>query len=209
MVKQIHNALPEYIDPNNKNPRLYMLSKQSDEDLMIDFRDGNEHAFSELYSRHKGGLYRFFYRQCSNASDAQELLQDVWFNLIRARERYQVSAKFTTYLYRMAHNRLVDYYRRRSNSLPVSYSDNYEADCETLVADHSADPEIQMDVKRKIKELQKQLDSLPEAQREAFMLREEAGLSLEQIAATTGVNVETAKSRLRYAVAKIRKNVSL
>ena len=186
-----------------------MLSKQLDEDLMIEYRDGNEQAFTVLYGRHKGGLFRYFYHQCSNASDANELLQDVWFNLIRARERYQVSAKFTTYLYRLAHNRLVDYYRRKSHSLPASYSDNYEADCETMVADNSANPEIHMDVKRQIEKLLEQVDVLPEAQREAFLLREEAGLSLEEIAVTTGVNVETAKSRLRYAVSKIRKQAQI
>ena len=82
-----------------------------DEELMNRYRDGDAHAFEVLYTRHKGPLYRYLLRQCGAAALAEELFQDVWMKLIRARERYEARAKFTTYLYHLAHNRLIDHYR--------------------------------------------------------------------------------------------------
>src|SRR5436190_18395294 len=84
-----------------------------DEDLMLAYRDGNAAAFDQLYRRHKGPLYRYLLRQCRDAAAAEELFQDVWMNLVRARAGYTVTARFSTYLYRLAHNRLIDHYRRR------------------------------------------------------------------------------------------------
>jgi hypothetical protein len=83
----------------------------SDEELMERYRDGDAGAFDLLYARHKGGVYRYMLRQCNDRGIAEELYQDVWTNLIRARAGYAVTAKFTTWLYRLAHNRLIDHYR--------------------------------------------------------------------------------------------------
>ena len=94
-----------------------MNKTHSDEDLMLGYRNGDAAAFEVLYIRHKGALYRYLLRQCRIAAVAEELLRDVWLNLVRARERYEVRAKFTTYLFRLAHNRLIDYYRRQSTGL--------------------------------------------------------------------------------------------
>jgi len=85
-----------------------------DEELMVAYRDGNLGAFEALYRRHKGGLYRYLLRQCRDNAVAEELFQDVWLNLIRSRGSYVVSSRFTTYLYRVAHNRLIDHYRRQA-----------------------------------------------------------------------------------------------
>ncbi len=170
---------------------------------MLGYRNGDAAAFEVLYIRHKGALYRYLLRQCRIAAVAEELLQDVWLNLVRARERYEVRAKFTTYLFRLAHNRLIDYYRRQSSGLPMSYTD------EPLVEEvpDAAQPaaETKLDLKRQAARLKEHIAGLPEAQREAFLLREETGLSIEQIAEVTDVNPETAKSRLRYAVARLRR----
>ncbi|NBR29496.1 MAG: sigma-70 family RNA polymerase sigma factor, partial [Betaproteobacteria bacterium] len=93
----------------------------SDEELMERYRDGDAGAFDLLYARHKGAVYRYMLRQCGDRGVAEELYQDVWMNLIRARAGYAVTAKFTTWLYRLAHNRLIDHYRSRSGGVPVSY----------------------------------------------------------------------------------------
>jgi RNA polymerase sigma-70 factor (ECF subfamily) len=93
----------------------------TDETLMLGYRDGDAAAFDVLYGRHKGGIYRYLLRQCRNAALADELFQDVWMNLIRARAGYTVQAKFSTYLYRIAHNRLMDHFRR--NDAGVSLDD--------------------------------------------------------------------------------------
>jgi RNA polymerase sigma-70 factor (ECF subfamily) len=186
-----------------------MVDGLSDEALMQSYCDGDGRAFEVLYGRHKGPLYRYFLRQCRMAAVAEELFQDVWLNLIRARARYVASAKFTTYLYHLAHNRLIDHYRRQAHGLPVSYDDDPE---DPLVERVAASPEQQPDARlarsRQMERLVAVLGQLPEAQREVFLLREEGGLSLEEIAMTTGVNVEAAKSRLRYALTKLRQGMA-
>ena len=95
-----------------------------DEELMSRYRFGDAGAFEVLYKRHKGPLYRYLLRQCGAAAQAEELFQDVWFKVIRARERYEARAKFTTYLYHLAHNRLIDHYRRARTGVPISYNDD-------------------------------------------------------------------------------------
>ena len=180
----------------------------SDEDLMRRYRAGDTHAFEVLYARHKGGLYRYFLRQCRIAAVAEELFQDVWMSLIRARERYEARAKFTTYLYHLAHNRLIDHYRRAKTGVPISYGDDPdEAKIDQVAEAEAREPENELDRRRQALRLLELLAALPEAQREAFLLREESGLSLEEIAEATGVNRETAKSRLRYALAKLRQGM--
>jgi RNA polymerase sigma-70 factor, ECF subfamily len=184
-----------------------MDGSQTDEALMTLYQNGDARAFEMLYARHKGGLYRYFLRQCGVAATAEELYQDVWTNLIRARSNYEPRAKFTTYLYRLAHNRLVDHYRRAASGVPLSYDDDVD-DQEPLV-ERVADlpqrqPDNQLDARREAQRLRALIADLPEAQREVFLLSEEAGLSLKEIAQTIGVNAETAKSRLRYAIAKLR-----
>ena len=168
------------------------------------YRDGDVRAFELLYARHKGPLYRYFVRQ-AGAIAAEELFQDVWMNLIRARVRYEARAKFTTWLYRLAHNRLIDHYRRTHAALPLSYSDDPEESLLDNLPDAPMyEPDRALDRGRLAQRLVRALEQLPEAQREAFLLREEGGLSLDEIAAATEVNLETAKSRLRYALAKLR-----
>src|SRR2546429_3296055 len=82
----------------------------SDEDLMLAYAAGDAAAFDALYARHKGGVYRYLLRQCRQGVAVDELFQDVWMNLIRARRSYTPSAEFATYLYPLAHNRVIDHY---------------------------------------------------------------------------------------------------
>jgi len=186
-----------------------MDNAASDEELMNRYRDGDATAFEVLYTRHKGPLYRYLLRQCGAAALAEELFQDVWMKLIRARKRYEVRARFTTWLYTLAHNRLIDHYRRASNSLPISYDDDPDEPLIEQVADSAArEPDNELERRRVGQRLLEQIAALPEAQREAFLLREESGLSLEEIARVTGVNAETAKSRLRYALTKLRQGLT-
>lgn len=169
---------------------------------MLAYRDGDADAFETLYRRHKGALYRYLLRQCGQAANAEELFQDVWINLIRARARYEVRAKFKTYLFTLAHNRLVDHYRRRGEILAAD-----TAAVEDLAAEPSTQPDRQLDTKRRVRQLLGLIERLPDAQRETFLLREEAGLTLEEIAKVTRVGVEAAKSRLRYALVKLRQGM--
>lgn len=182
----------------------------SDEQLMLAYRDGDAGAFDTLYRRHKGPVYRYMLRQCRDAGVADELFQDVWMNLIRARESYTVQAKFTTYIYTMAHNRLIDHYRKYGQAQWVSFDDDSEE--APVIAEPAAaprdEPEKHLDIKQQAAQLLQVLGELPPPQREAFVMQYEGGMSVEEIADATGVTRETAKSRLRYALAKIRQGLT-
>lgn len=171
------------------------------------YRDGDAGAFDVLYSRHKGGVYRYLLRQCREAAVAEELFQDVWMNLIRARAGYTVQAKFTTWLYRLAHNRLVDHYRKTSPAVLVSLEEE-EGEAVHEVPDGRERPADEaLDARRHAARLLELIAGLPEAQREAFLMQQEGGMSVEEIAQATGVTRETAKSRLRYAVSKLKQGM--
>jgi len=195
-------------DPETAARAFTGMTEATDEELMQRYRDGDTQAFEALYARHKGPVYRYLLRQCGVAALAEELFQDVWMNLIRARERYAVRARFTTWLYTLAHHRIIDYYRRQAASLPISYDDDPDEPLIEQVADSDIhQPDNEFERRRQAQQLLALLAQLPEAQREAFLLREEGGLSLDEIAEATGVNLETAKSRLRYATAKLRQGM--
>ncbi|MDP1537541.1 MAG: sigma-70 family RNA polymerase sigma factor [Burkholderiales bacterium] len=176
----------------------------TDEALMLGYRDGDAAAFDVLYSRHKGGIYRYLLRQCRNAALTDELFQDVWMNLIRARAGYAVQAKFSTYLYRIAHNRLMDHFRRGGTGVSL---DDESAPVDEPVAPRSDEPQASAEARQQAAQLLALLDALPDEQRAAFVLQQEGGLSIEEIAAATGVTRETAKSRLRYALVKLRQGM--
>ena len=177
----------------------------SDEELMLAYAAGDAAAFDALYSRHKGGVYRYLLRQCRQPGIADELFQDVWMNLIRGRASYAPTAKFTTWLYRLAHNRMVDYFRASGHLTLVSADDEAHEDAViALPAARSTEPAVQAENRELGMRLRAALSALPPAQREAFLLQQEAALSLPEIAELTGVGVETVKSRLRYALAKLR-----
>lgn len=170
---------------------------------MLQYRDGDARAFETLYERHGGSLFRYLSRQCRDRGRAEELFQDVWANLVRSRSRYRVEAKFTTFLFRIAHNRLIDHHRANVRNPALPAQD--ECDESSLPANASDDPARRANAQRQLRRLHALLDELPDEQREAFLLHEEGGLDVTQIAAATGVGRETAKSRLRYAVAKLRR----
>lgn len=179
-----------------------MMEGASDEEMMLSYQQGNATAFEVLYERHKGGVFRYLLAKCHQQAIAEELFQDVWMKLIAARDRYEVRAKFTTYLYQLAHNHFIDYYRK--TRIDVFQQKNPEEDVEQIISNDQKQPDEQLEIQQQIETLSELVDGLPDEQREAFMLREEAGLTVVEIAEVTGVNVETAKSRLRYAVKKLR-----
>ncbi len=177
----------------------------SDEDLMLAYAAGDAAAFDTIYARHKGGVYRYLLRQCRDAGIAEQLFQDVWMNLIRVRATYRVSAKFTTWLYTLAHNRLIDHHRATGRVTLLSTDDEDHAEIVTaLPASRRYEPESRAANREIGARLRDAVAALPAAQRDAFLLQQEGGFSLEEIAVLTGVGAETVKSRLRYATAKLR-----
>jgi RNA polymerase sigma-70 factor (ECF subfamily) len=177
---------------------------EDDADLMLRYANGEAQAFDLLYARHKGPLYRYLLRQCRDRAVADDLFQDVWDRVIRNRKHYQVRAKFATFLYRIAHNCAVDQFRLRARRRD-DQSDPVEDSSESLVAPDTERPDRQFADAQFRDAFQRALDSLPDEQRAVFLLYEESGLGLDEIGEITGVGMETAKSRLRYAVSKLRK----
>jgi RNA polymerase sigma-70 factor (ECF subfamily) len=178
----------------------------SDEDLMLRYSTGDAAAFDQLYARHRCGLFRFIQRQCRERAQAEEIFQEVWMNLIKSRERYTATARFRTYLYTLAHNRMIDHFRRQSGE-PLWADSHSEEEPEVIAglpASRIDEPHVRVLSRQQGEYLLRLLEDLPAVQREVFLLAEEGGLSLAEIAEATGVSPETAKSRLRYAIAKLR-----
>jgi len=166
--------------------------------LMLRFRDGDAQAFETLYRRHNDALYRYFLRLGNDPAAAEDLYQEAWSKIIRARSSYRPSAKFTTYLYRVAHNCFIDYLRRnKRHRHPAAVEpDTQPANTEPL--------ETEAETALARRRLERALEDLPDEQRDVFLLHEEAGLGIDDIAKVTGANREATKSRLRYAVKKLR-----
>ena len=191
-------------------PAPAIVAAPSDEDLMLAYAADDSAAFDTLYARHKGGVYRYLLRQCVHTGVADELFQDVWMNVIRSRASYVASAKFTTWLYRIARHRLIDHWRASGHvELVTAGSEDCAEDgaddpLAAVPAQESDGPEARARTRELSRRLEAACASLPAVQREAFLLHQEGGLELTEIAALTGAGVETVKSRIRYAVAKLR-----
>jgi len=180
----------------------------ADEALMLGYRDGDAAAFDQLYERHRAGLYRFILRQCANRGEADEIFQDVWMNLINSRARYQPSAKFRTFLFQIARNRVIDILRRSHDDVTASLDDEPcgpgSAIADSLASAAEQQPLAIIERVDSARELRAAIAALPFVQREALLLHAEGELSLEEIAALTGTPRETVKSRLRYALSRLR-----
>jgi len=171
-----------------------------DEDLMLAYARGDPASFDVLYGRHKGGVFRYLLRHCGSSA-ADELFQDVWMNVIRARTAYAPTAKFTTWLYRIAHNRVIDHWRESGERVEL---EDRESRMEATPASRTSEPHVQAQSRELRDRVDAALRALPPLQRDAFLLHEETGLSLADIATLTDTSVETVKSRLRYANGRLR-----
>jgi RNA polymerase sigma factor (sigma-70 family) len=177
----------------------------ADEELMLAYAGGDAGAFETLYARHKAALFRYVLRSVKSHGEADELFQDVWMRVIEARSRYAPEAKFTTWLFTIAHHRLVDHWRARGLTL-VSLDDEDNAALQP-VAPPGSEPQRNVEARQTLERLAAAIAALPLAQREAFLLHHEGGLGIAQIAAATGSAEEAAKSRLRYAMQKLKEAI--
>lgn len=171
------------------------MRERSDEELMKAYAGGSHEAFEQLYQRHRGPLYRYILRQAGDAAAANDLYQGCWEKIIKARAGYKATAPFPAWMYRIAHNHVMDHFRR---TRPTS-----DWPPEDIAASDPGPEEQLLDATRSAG-LQEAVQQLPTEQKDVLLLKLEAGLDLQTIAAVTGVNRETAKSRLRYAVGKLK-----
>lgn len=182
-----------------------MGAEKTDEELMIAYAQGDARAFETLYARQRGMLYRYVLRSVGDRAQADDVYQETWSRLVASRARYRVEAKFSTWLLQIAHNLIIDSFRR---ARPQAGAEETDTILRELDAPESEQPERVLTEFEQRRRLQIVLDALPLEQREAFLLRIEGGLGLEEISRLTGVGQETTKSRLRYALAKIREKFS-
>lgn len=177
-----------------------MNPEPTDEELMLAFGRDEAGAFETLYARHRGPLFRFLHGSLRDHGLSEELFQDVWQRVIAARARYRPQARFATWLYQIAHHRLTDHWRARSRR-----PDPPEDGDERIARQTDPDgPDRRLSEFEERRGLQRALEALPPEQRETVLLRLEQELSLDEIGRITGVGRETVKSRLRYAMDKLR-----
>lgn len=187
------------------------MHEPSDDELMRAFAAGDAAAFDRLYARHQGPLYRFVRRLLGTAAAAQadEVFQDTWLKLIDGRARWQPQgAAFRTWLFTLAHHRAVDCLRRGGRELSTSAGDDddapWEPEAEAWRGWPAPEAEDRTFWRAAGRRLLDCLEGLPLPQKTAFLLQHEDGLSVAEIGQALGVGFETAKTRLRYAAAKLR-----
>ena len=181
----------------------------SDEALLGRYARGDAPAFAALYRRHELRVWRYLERNVGNRATADELMQEVWFAVAREAGRYQPTARFTTWLFTIAHNRMIDAVRAGQRQVSLDAL-GYDAPpvIEQLTAAPAAGPLAGTILSEEAAALAQALGQLPGEQRDAFLLHVEGELSVEEVAAVTGSTFETTKSRLRYRRAKLRELLS-
>jgi RNA polymerase sigma factor (sigma-70 family) len=185
-----------------------MSLQETDEDLMLRFGRGEAAAFEDLYRRHESRVFRYLHRNVRNEASANDLMQEVWFAVARSAHGYQPTAKFSTWLFTIAHNRMVDMIRASARVQSMHAGGDTDSEGESLLdsiaADAKLEPPAAVQLQDEAAALLSAVAQLPAEQRSAFLLQAEGDLSVEEIAAITESNFETVKSRLRYARAKLR-----
>jgi RNA polymerase sigma-70 factor (ECF subfamily) len=174
-------------------------ARSDDPALMARYRNGDGQAFEVLYRRHRGPLYRFIARQLRGQGEADEVFQEVWMAVVKGRERYQPTARFVTFLFAIAHRRLADRARKAARRPQAPMPDD--------APDLGLGPAHLAESAALGAALAAALGTLPVEQRDAFLMRAEGDLTVEEIAAITGVPYETAKSRLKYANRALREKL--
>ena len=182
---------------------------------MLAFKSGDARAFSTLVQRHRGPVYNFILRYVGHRQRAEDLLQETWLKVVRSSSEWQPKARFTTWVYTIARNLCVDSARkesfRKTDSLdaPASADGPEGRTVGDLVPDEAGPTPDRAAHNVRLRPLIEQaLHSLPTEQREVFLLREYQGIGFKEIAEVTGVNENTVKSRMRYALEGLRKRLS-
>ncbi|WP_229506503.1 sigma-70 family RNA polymerase sigma factor [Massilia sp. BJB1822] len=184
------------------------MSELPDDELMLRYRDGNLAAFQELYRRHSRGLYRFIAWRSARREWVDEVAQDSWLALHHARSRYQPQGSFRTWLYQIARNRLSDLQRQQQDVLlgDMAQEADFIADMLAEAAPPAALADAALDQRQQTGALYAAIRQLPAEQKDALVLQHFSGLSIEEIAQLCEVPGETVKSRLRYAMRKLREH---
>src|SRR5262249_19446098 len=189
------------------------MGDESDEGLMLRYQKGDVRAFEILLGRHRRPIFNFILRYVGDPAQAEDLLQETFLRVIKGSEAYQRQAKFTTWMYTIARNLCVDASRRgkhrKAYSLDVPM-DGESKDGATLldvVADKAAGTDGKVLSKELHGSLQSAMGKLSDDQREVFLMREFLDMPFREIADVVGCPENTVKSRMRYALEKLREDL--
>jgi RNA polymerase sigma-70 factor, ECF subfamily len=185
-----------------------MGQERTDEELLAAYQQGDPGAFEALLRRHRAPLFTFLLRMLGDREKAEDLAQETFLRIVKGAQAWEHRARFQTWLFTIARNLCVDQSRRdrfrRAESLDAEGPDGEQAMVDA-VPGREIDPGRGAESARLRPVLQRALLSLPAEQREVFILREQAGVPFREIAAILGVNENTVKSRMRYALEGLRK----
>jgi RNA polymerase sigma-70 factor (ECF subfamily) len=190
------------------------LEPRSDEELMLAYVAGDRTAFEELFGRYRRLLFTFLLHQTGDRQAAEDLFQEVFLRVIRARASFRKGGgPFKSWLMTIARNAVIDSRRRAAvrRDVDVKHREDPERGrAEERIADDKAagNPHQAAEIGRLRDRIVEALKQLPEEQREVFLLREQVGLDFGGIAELTGCKVATAKSRMRYALEGLRRQLA-
>jgi RNA polymerase sigma-70 factor (ECF subfamily) len=182
----------------------------SDEALMLKYAKGDVGAFERLLERHRRPLFGYLCRMLKNRELAEDTFQEVFLRVMNARTHYKKTAKFSTWLYRIAHNACIDALRRgsyrktESLSAPANAAGDSDFALQDAIPSPNPGPDVEFDRKQFSQTLKKCIARLNPDQREVFALRQYQDIPFREIARVTGVTESTAKSRMRYALKALR-----
>lgn len=181
---------------------------------MLAFKAGDARAFATLVQRHRGPVFNFILRFVQQRQRAEDVLQETWLKVVRSSSEYEPKARFTTWVFTIARNLCVDSARKESyrhaDSLDAPTGDDEGRALGDAVSDDGRTAPDRSAYNAGVRPvLEQAIAELPEEQREVFLLREYQGIGFKEIAQVTGVNENTVKSRMRYALEGLRKRLAV
>lgn len=183
-----------------------ILTKMSDEELVVAYADGNNSAFDVLLTRHKSNIYSYIYFIVKNRELAEDIFQETFVKAIMTikQGRYTETGKFRAWINRIAHNLIIDNYRQEKNEQTIS-NDECEVDLFNNAKLSDGTIEDEMVRSQILGDVKKLIEYLPDNQKEVLLLRYYQDLSFKEIAEITGISINTALGRMRYAILNMRR----
>lgn len=183
------------------------LQQLDDAVLVSDYIKGNERALEVLVLRHKMKIYNFIYSKVFDRDTAEDIFQETFIKVIKTLKRgvYNEEGKFLPWVMRIAHNLVIDFFRK-NNRIPT-FDNNEEYDIFQLISDGSPTAERSMIDEQVVEDLQKLIVELPDDQKDVLTMRLYKDMSFKEIAESTGVSINTALGRMRYAIINLRKMI--
>ncbi|KAA6302152.1 MAG: ECF RNA polymerase sigma factor SigW [Candidatus Ordinivivax streblomastigis] len=185
---------------------MIQLKKMTDEDLVIAYAEGSNDAFDILLNRHKSNVYSYIYFIVRNREMAEDIFQETFVKAITTikQGRYTEAGKFRAWINRIAHNLIIDYYRQEKNEQTIS-NDDCDVDLWNNAKLSDGTIEDEMVKEQILSDVKKLINYLPDNQKEVLLLRYYQDLSFKEIADITGVSINTALGRMRYAILNMRR----